>query len=238
MVASSPPEISFVVPAHNEEALVGKCVETIQGAMRLVAIPYEIIVVDDSSTDNTAAIARELGTRVLRVEHRQIAATRNAGGRAALGEVLFFVDADTFINERIVKGALKVLGMGKSGGGCVPRFDGQLPLWFKLVYPVFELAMRIFGQPGGSCLFCTPEAFRAIEGFSEAHYATEDAVFVTALKRHGGFKVLPGVVVTSGRKLRSFSFWTFLKLVFRLTLCGPDGFRKREGLDMWYGVRK
>ena len=69
--------------------------------------PYEIIVVDDASTDATAEVAREHQASVVSVNHRQIAATRNSAHRAAQGERLFFVDADTMINSRVVTSAMR-----------------------------------------------------------------------------------------------------------------------------------
>src|SRR6266536_3003328 len=87
--------ISFVVPAHNEQAYLGRTLQAIHESAHVVGQPFEIIVVDDASTDATAEVARQHNAIVLPVNHRQIAATRNAGGRAARGDRLFFVDADT-----------------------------------------------------------------------------------------------------------------------------------------------
>ena len=63
------------------------------------AQPYEIIVADDASTDATAEIARQNNSCVVSVNHRQIAATRNSGAKAAQGERLFFVDADSHFRQ-------------------------------------------------------------------------------------------------------------------------------------------
>src|SRR5207249_1537267 len=87
--------ISFIVPAHNEELLIGQALSALQKAGQASGELFEIIVVDDASTDRTAAIAREHGARVTSVNHRQIAATRNSGAHQARGEFLFFVDGDT-----------------------------------------------------------------------------------------------------------------------------------------------
>ena len=64
--------ISFIVPAHNEEAWIGRCVSAIRSGTEFLGEPYEIIVVDDASTDATASIARQQGAQVIRVEYRQI----------------------------------------------------------------------------------------------------------------------------------------------------------------------
>src|SRR5690349_12425649 len=123
--------ITFIIPAHNEEAWVGRCVSAIHSAMEAVGTAHEIIVVDDSSTDGTSSIAQQHGVRVLRVEHRHIAATRNAGAREARGDVLFFVDADTLVNAAVIQSALRTIREGAAGGGCLPRLEGWLPLWWK-----------------------------------------------------------------------------------------------------------
>jgi glycosyltransferase involved in cell wall biosynthesis len=97
--------ISFIVPAYNEEALIGATLEAIHKSAHSVFEPYEIIVADDHSTDTTAAIARSNGARVIELKRRQIAAARNAGAREAAGDKLIFVDADTVVNEAVVRAA-------------------------------------------------------------------------------------------------------------------------------------
>jgi glycosyltransferase involved in cell wall biosynthesis len=81
--------ISFIVPAHNEQSRLGSTLEAIHNSAGVIGQPYEIIVVDDASTDATAAVAREQKVSVVSVNHRQIAATRNSGARASSGERLF-----------------------------------------------------------------------------------------------------------------------------------------------------
>jgi glycosyltransferase involved in cell wall biosynthesis len=226
--------ISFVIPAHNEQTWVGRCVCAIRDALESVGGLYEIIVVDDASTDATASVAQQHRAYVIRVEHQQISATRNAGAREARGDILFFVDADTLVSTRVIQSALRSIRNGAVGGGCVPRFEGWLPLWCRLAYPIALIVVRLLRQPGGAFLFCTRSAFEASGGFSEAHYAAEEALFVKALKRQGRFVLLAEPVVTSGRNLRAHSFWNVARLLTRLALRGPDGFRDRRGLDLWY----
>jgi len=230
--------ISFIIPAHNEEAWIGRCISAIRDALQMPDEDYEIVVADDSSTDATSSIARQHGARVIRVEHRHISATRNAGAREARGDVLFFVDADTLVNAGVIRSALRTLRQGAIGGGCVPRFEGSLPLWWRMAYPIFVLVVRIFHQPGGSCLFCSRRGYEAAGGFSEVHFAAEDAVFASELKRHGRFVLLAERVITSGRNLRAHSFLSIARLLARLALHGPDAFRDRSGMDLWYRPRR
>jgi glycosyltransferase involved in cell wall biosynthesis len=120
--------ISFIVPAHNEQTCLGRTLQAIHDSARVTGHTYEIIVVNDASTDATAEIAQQNNARGVNVNHRQIAATRNSGARAATGERLFFVDADTTINPRAVASALRAMDKGAVGGGAPVRFDGAAPL--------------------------------------------------------------------------------------------------------------
>lgn len=231
--------ISFIVPAHNEEAWVGRCISAIHGGAEFVGEPYEIVVVDDASNDTTASIARQQGAQVVRVEHQQIAATRNAGARQARGDILFFVDADTLANGPAIQSALRSLRAGAVGGGCWPRFEGWLPWWWRLYMLMVEpMARRLNYLGSGACVFCTRKAFQQTGGFDESYYALEEIVFGHALKRQGRIVITKETVVTSGRKIRTHSFCSIWWLFTRMTLLGPRGFRSRKGLEYWYKTER
>src|SRR5215831_11627716 len=197
--------ISFVVPAHDEERLIAETLRAIHAAARPLGEPFEVLVVDDASADRTGAIARELGARVVRVEHRQIAATRNAGARESTGAMLVFVDADTLVTEAVVRGAVRAMRDGAAGGGSAFRFGGRVPLWGRVMEAVAVPLYRVAGLASGCCLFCTREAFRATGGFDEGLFGAEEAAMSRALRRQGRFVVLRETVTTSGRKLRAYS---------------------------------
>src|SRR6185369_9111849 len=131
--------ISFIVPAHNEQAQLGRTLQAIHGAAQAVSRQYEVIVVDDASADATSEIARQNNARVVSVNHRQIAATRNSGARAAQGERLFFVDADTTIHSRALGSALRAMDNGAAGGAAPTRFDAAAPLYAHLLLWWFGL---------------------------------------------------------------------------------------------------
>lgn len=229
--------ISFILPAHNEERHIAAAVSAARASGSASGDAFEVIVVDDSSTDETASLAAQAGARVVHVEYRHIAATRNAGARVAHGDVLFFVDADTLANAAAVRACLRELHRGAVGGGCVFTFDGVLPLWAKLLYPLAVILARTFKLAGGCFIFCTRDAFRATGGFPEQFFAAEELAFVKALKRVGRFAMPRPTVVTSGRKLRAYPAGAILALAWRWAIRGPTSFHSREGLDLWYGAR-
>jgi glycosyltransferase involved in cell wall biosynthesis len=230
--------ISFVVPAYNEERLLPRALEAIHQAAREAGEPYEIVVADDASTDATAALAAAHGARVAAVSCRQIAATRNAGARAATGDPLIFVDADTFLDARVLRAALTALQAGAVGGGAGVTFDGPVPLYARLVLAFTVWAFRLTRLAAGCFIFCRREAFERVGGFDERYFGGEELFLSRALARQGRFVVLRERVVTSGRKVRAYSGWEVFRTMARLGLHGTRAVRSRKHLDFWYGERR
>jgi glycosyltransferase involved in cell wall biosynthesis len=225
--------ISFVVPAHNEAELIGRTLAALHQAGRGSGGPYEIIVADDASTDGTGALARDHGARVVAVNFRRIAATRNAGARQAAGELLFFVDADTVVPARAVRGAVRALRGGAVGGGAAVRFDGPVPLYAAVLERVvLPLLLPLLKMAPGCFLFCTRRAYLAAGGFDETLAWSEEVAFANRLKRRGRFVMLREHVITSARKLRAHSALELLRVGVRLSR------GQREALDYWYGPRR
>jgi len=229
--------ISFVVPAYNEEKYLGATLASIHDATKAVGEPYEIVVANDASTDGTVAIAEQGAARVVHVQNRQIAATRNAGAKAALGDILIFVDADTRINEKVVRAALAALNAGAVGGGCTVRMD-EGPLWAAMLISVFIVAFRWLKLAAGCFIFVRREAFEAVAGFDETYFAAEEIILSHALKRHGRFVSLREEITTSGRKVRNLPFLKFVWMGLLLAGQGPGGIRNRRGTHFWYDGRR
>ena len=123
--------LSFVIPARNEEALIAEVLEAILASvahasgvsrddLHLSDTSFEVIVVDDGSEDDTAAIvgifAGEVGVRLVRCFGRSCAAARNVGTAASSGRVLCFVDADTIVPENAVQ---RILAHHEYEGRCL-----------------------------------------------------------------------------------------------------------------------
>jgi len=90
----SDPHISIIIPAYNAEATLAGCLRAVLGLT--LGEPYEVIVVDDGSTDATASFARDFApaVKLLQQAHTGAAAARNTGIASALGEIILFTDAD------------------------------------------------------------------------------------------------------------------------------------------------
>jgi glycosyltransferase involved in cell wall biosynthesis len=230
--------ISFIVPAYNEELELTSTLEAIRAAASGATLPFEIIVVDDASTDATPEIAEQAGARVVSIHRRQIAAARNAGARAAQGEYLFFVDADTRINQTHVTEAMTLLEAGYTGGGARGVMDGFIPLWSRILLHAFCTLYFGLNLGAGAFLFTTRPNFQATGGFDEQYFAGEEVYFSLALRRLGRFKVLREPVHTSGRKLRMYPGKEILGTLFIMILGGPRMARSRAKLGMWYDGKR
>ena len=235
---SDRPLVSFVVPAYNEQKALPATLAGIHAAARALALRYEIVVADDASTDETASLATAAGARVVHVEFRQISRTRNAGARAAAGDPIFFVDADTHIHATVLRHALAALDAGAVGGGAMPRFDEAAPGWSRAAMCAVVGPMRLLNMAAGCFVFVWRAPFMAVGGFDERHFAGEEIMLSQALKRHGRFVILPDRVETSSRKFTSGSAWQTLGMSLRLLSRGMRGARRREGNEFWYDGKR
>lgn len=230
--------ISFIVPAYNEELELSCTLAAIRAAVAGLAEPHEIVVVDDASTDATPEIADRAGARVVSVHRRQIAAARNAGARAAQGKYLFFIDADTRINQTHVARGMAALKGGYAGGSARGVMDGSIPLWSRILLRAFCTVYFGLNLGAGAFLFTTRRNFEAAGGFDEQYFAGEEVYFSLALRKLGRFKVLREPVLTSGRKLRMYSAKEVLGTLFIMILGGPRMARSRARLGLWYDGKR
>jgi glycosyltransferase involved in cell wall biosynthesis len=228
--------ISFIVPAYNEELELPATLEAIRAAAQ--HRKHEIIVVDDASTDKTATIAQSAGVKLVSINRRQIAAARNAGARASSGEILFFVDADTRINEKHVAGAVDAIEAGRPGGSARIAIGGVVPTWARISLKVFCVVYFALGLGAGAFLFTTRRDFDAVGGFDETLFIGEEVYFSLALRKLGRLKILREPVLTSGRKLRMYSAREVLGNTVRVLFRGPRAARSREGLHLWYDGKR
>ena len=230
--------ISFIVPAYNEEQCLAETLDALHTVGAALGEAYEVLVVSDASTDLTASIAIEKRAMLVSVAHRQIAATRNSGARAAVGDFLIFVDADTVVSSEVVRSALETMREGAVGGGAGIRFDEPVPWFARFLLALIVCFFRAAGLATGCFLFCTRSAFTAVGGFDERYFGAEEIVMSRALKRQGKFVILKQTVTTSARKLRTYSTGETIKLMMKMALRGTKALKQREGMEFWYAERR
>lgn len=226
--------ISFIIPAYNEEKFIGPAVSSIVSAARALALDYEVIVVDDDSTDATAQIAQGLGARVVAVKLRKISAVRNAGAKAAKGDRFIFVDADTMVSAPLVRAAVRAMARGAVGGGAMVGYDHTPHLWAKALLKYWNMMSRFSRWAAGCFVFVRRDAFEKVGGFNESYFAAEELILSEELKKIGRFSILLENSLTSSRKTVQYSFREIFSLSLRLIMGGKQSWQRREGLDIWY----
>ncbi len=226
--------ISFVVPAHNESEFIEQTLTHIHAAAKALERPYEIIVVNDDSSDDTASMAERCGARVVSVCLRRIGGVRNAGAKAAKGGTLVFVDADTMLPEQTLSTAMNSLTIDTIGGGAAVSFDCKVPWWASAIGWLWNFLSPRFGWAAGCFIFVKREAFESVGGFDESYYVGEELVLSQALKSVGRFVILKTPVITSGRKTISHGCWATTRVFLRLFWLGQKGMTRPDGLSYWY----
>lgn len=107
------PKVSVVVCCYNAEKYLPKCLN----ALKAQTYPnFEIIVVDDGSTDKTSEVAEKYGVRLIRIKHSGLPAARNVGVRSANGDVIAFTDADCVVESRWLEKLINKLTSGDYAG--------------------------------------------------------------------------------------------------------------------------
>jgi glycosyltransferase involved in cell wall biosynthesis len=214
------PRYSVVIPAYNEETLLPRLLDSVDVARATYGQhdAFEVIVSDNVSTDHTAEIATGRGCRVASTEKRVIAAVRNAGARAARGEILAFVDADSQVHPRTFVEIDRALATGRVVGGAT---GARLERWsagIAMVYLTLAPVAVVTGMDTG-VVFCRRDDFEALGGYDENRLVAEDVAFLLALKRLGKARgqrlarVTRAKVIVSTRKFDEFGDWHLLALV-------------------------
>ena len=230
--------LSFIVPAYNEENELPATLRGLRAAADQSGEVYEIVVVDDASSDRTAEIARAAGARVVAVNRRQIAAVRNAGAAAARGEIFFFVDADTHITPTHITEALAALRSGSVAGSARIKLDAEVPRWARVFLTVFSAIYFSSNLGVGAFLFMRREDFEAVGGFDEQYFAGEEVYLTLALRKRGRFIILPEPITTSARKVRMHSGAYVAGQWLGMMLGGKRALRRRERLALWYDGKR
>ncbi len=184
---SKNPRVSFIIPVRNDAARLQTCLRSI---LRNHHAPrqLEIIVVDNGSTDDSAAVARRLGADVLVVESGRVAELRNRGARHATGDILAFVDADNEIAAGWLYAALDCLrsaGVGAAGAMYQAPPDGT---WVQRTYGHLRGGPRDHHDAdwiGSGNLVVSKAAFNSVGGFDTTLDTCEDVDFCHRLRAHG-----------------------------------------------------
>lgn len=231
-------KFSVLVPAHNEEAYIGACLASIEAAAQPYPRGVETIVAVNRCTDRTEAIALDRGAAIVREDARNLARIRNGAARAACGEILVTIDADSTMSANMLSEIDRALARGDSIGGGVSLIPERLSPGIVLTWLMLAPYALIRYRVSGGSLWCRRVDFDAIGGFDETMVSGEDLDFALRLKAYGKahgkrFKTLwRASIHTSVRKFDALGDWHLVLRpgLIRTILRGKD----QEAADKYY----
>lgn len=209
--------VSIIVPVYNNTRDLPECVSALIAAS---TPETEVIVVDDGSTDETPVVAARMGVRVLRLTTNSgPAAARNYGARHAMGEILFFVDADVVVGPKAVDRIMQVFQDHPELDALFGSYDTR-PRASGLVSQYRNLLHHYVHQSGNQdaatfwagCGAIRRSVFDTVGGFEEARFpesAIEDIALGYRL-RQGGYKIFLDKALQCTH-LKRWTLWLLLR---------------------------
>ncbi len=167
--------ISIIIPLYNDEKYIKICLEHIF-ALEFLKEKYEVIIVDNGSTDNGIGIAEQYPVTIISCPDGNISKVRNTGAKASSGNILAFVDSDCAIDSKWLVNGKQILenkNVAAVGGGYTPPEDA---CWIpKAWYIENKKKMRSVNfLPAGNFLV-KKDAFNEVNGFDESLITCEDS---------------------------------------------------------------
>lgn len=227
------PLVSFVIPVRNDVVRLQRCLTSIT-RNEYPRDLIEIVVVDNESTDGSAAGAREYGAIVIKSPGDSVAAHRNRGARAALGSIIAFVDSDHEIDRNWIETAVEVLTDPNVAATGSAYLTQPYPNWVQQQYDGMRsrpLRREDVSWLGSGNFAVKRAAFDRVGGFNATLTACEDVDLCNRLR-------LAGHRIVADPDLRSVHFGDpkTLKALFfgelwrgrdnlRVTFSGPRTFR-------------
>ena len=240
-------KVSIIVPAFNEERLLGQTLTQINLARKSFSDrgwDSQLIVCNNNSTDRTAEIAEATGATVVFEPVNQIGRARNRGASVATGDWLLFIDADSQPTAELFAEVAAVIGVGKYlAGGSTLRLAGD-HLIAKGITGLWNWASRLRGLLAGSFIFCEAAAFRKIGGFSSEFFTGEELDLgkrLAALAKETGRKIVilhRHPMLTSDRKVHLYSTWENLSFMLKAGLRPGRVMRDKSACYAWYDGRR
>lgn len=201
------PQISVIIPAHNEESYLG---ETLKSLREQNFLDYETLIICNGCTDKTEEVAKgyiNQNTKIFSKEKANVSIARNFGAEKALGKLLFFLDADTLLESDSLKKISERFKEEYSVATTKTKPDSLLLKYrLALAFKNFNNQTGLYCGSSGN-IICRKEDFHKVGGYEEIK-VREQRKLIIKLKKLGKYAVIPTYATTS---MRRFKEWGLLK---------------------------
>jgi len=182
-----PAEVSFIIPVRNDAVRLRRCLTSVRQAAR--GLSAEIIVADNGSTDDSAAVAREAGATVLELPDRKVSRVRNEASAVASGRWLAFVDADNELAPTWGPAAAEAIRDPRVGMAGAQYHPPSAANWVQRTYDLlrehYPESRQVGWLPSGNMLI-SGSSFKQLGGFDETLETCEDVDLCQRFVRAGG----------------------------------------------------
>ncbi|MBL7206652.1 MAG: glycosyltransferase family 2 protein [Candidatus Aenigmarchaeota archaeon] len=120
--------VSVIIPTYNNERTLGECIDSIK---KQTYVDIEIIIVDNNSNDNTQAIAKKMGAKVIQLNAERTT-SKNFGAEKAKGRYVCFIDSDMILTSNVIKESVLIAGKENVGGIVIPEMSTGNSFWTKV----------------------------------------------------------------------------------------------------------
>jgi glycosyltransferase involved in cell wall biosynthesis len=219
------PKISVVIPAYNEEEHIGRCLESVR---RQTVKPYEVIVVDNNSTDRTEEISGKLADRVVFEGNQGVIHALNRGIKAAGGDVVAFMGGDCVADRNWIKAIKLAFEKEDLVGvfGPIYSMDRESKKMRFSYYFIWHVVAKTLSHtpmvmaPGGNCAI-RRDAITKVGGYNPDMVPGEDIEISRRLRKLGKLKFTESAkIYASTRRFEENGVWretkNWLKVFFRM----------------------
>lgn len=215
----SKPYISVIIPAFNEEAFLPRCLESLQQQKN--APSFEVIVVDNNSTDDTSQVAKHFDVTLIHEPKAGVVHARNTGLAAARGEIIVSTDADTYFPETWLAYIANYFTNHPHAAGLAGHYHFvKGPLWARFWPVMGAVGVKLIYMLSGKTIYVSGanlsfrkkyfmtyntnhtqggdevEVLKELEKHGPVHVTLENAVYTSSRRVNQGF--LHSILITVG----------------------------------------
>ncbi len=213
------PIVSLVIPAYNEEKYIGRLLNCLK-RQDCPKNDFEVIVVDNGSSDKTAEIAQSLGARVVRLGEKGVSLARQEGSLAARGQIIAGTDADVVMPANWVSEVIRTMQdkgiVGVAGHIKAHSNNAWVQILYFLSFEFYNLVKIVLGEVyfSGMNFALRKTVFEKSGGFNVGLMSGEDLDLSLRVAKYGKLVFNRQLVVySSSRRMQEGSlksFWRYL----------------------------